>query len=629
MKPTVYIGGNAFRLDPKLVIGSGGEADVYRTSADTVLKIFKDSQHPDFANLSREQQAADARIREHQKKLRAFPPKLPPHVITPLELATSDVTGTHIVGYTMPFLESMEVLLSYSQKAFRNAGISTNEIVQLFRDLHRTVTGLHPAGVVIGDFNDLNVLAKPGGGEAYLIDADSMQFGGFTCFMFTQKFLDPLLAAEDKGGLILTKPHNADSDWYAFAVMLFNTLLMISPYGGTFKPTDRKKQVPHDKRPMHRITVFHPEVIYPKAAIPFAKLPDDLLQQFHLVFEKDRRGSFPEPLLTNLRWTTCTTCGCEHARATCPTCATAAPAAIKETTVIRGTVTATTIFKTRGVILHASVQHEQLSWLYHQGGAYYREGGQKVFDGDLDPHLRFRIRGGSTLIGKGSRMIELRLNEQPRPTAVGNYGPLPIFDTNADHTYWVYGDQLLRDHPFQPMTLGNILEGQTMFWVGPRFGFGFYRAGNINVAFTFDAELKGLNQNFKLPPIRGQLLDATTVFNNADLAWIFFVTNEAGRRMNRCVVLRSSGKVEATAEAEEGDGSWLGRGIRGTCAAGNFLLVPTDEGIVRVEIDQGKLVQTKSFPDTEPFVDDQCQLFAGKGVLNVVHPKQILTLSIR
>ena len=47
-------------------------------------------------------------------------------------------------------------------------------------------------------------------------------------------------------------------------------------------------------------------------------------------------------------------------------------------------------------------------------------------------------------------------------------------------------------------------------------------------------------------------------------------------------MIRRDGTIESTTEAEPADGHWLRR-IRGNTAAGRFLFVATDEGIVRVE----------------------------------------------
>jgi len=98
----------------------------------------------------------------------------------------------------MPFLNGTEVLLSYTVRKYRELHkIDANAVVDILRNLHQIVTGIHQAGVVIGDFNDLNVLVA-NHRETYLVDADSMQFGQFPCRTFTVRFVDPLLCSPDK-----------------------------------------------------------------------------------------------------------------------------------------------------------------------------------------------------------------------------------------------------------------------------------------------------------------------------------------------------------------------------------------------------------------------------------------------
>ncbi|MEB3232522.1 MAG: hypothetical protein VKJ64_16045, partial [Leptolyngbyaceae bacterium] len=351
----IYVNRKKVRISARSAIGKGGEADVFKIGKDQALKVFKPPDHPDFAGMPDAQQAAADRLDLHQQKLRQFPPNLPDRVVSPLELAT-DATGQRILGYTMPLLQDTEVLLRYGDRSFRQS-ITAQTVVQIFQDLHRTLTQLHQFHVVIGDFNDLNVLIK--GTQAYIIDADSFQFGEFPCSMFTARVVDPLLCvglpvrSTHRQGTspILQQKHSPDSDWYAFTVMLMQCLLFVDPYGGIYKPKDKAKAVPHAARPLHRITVFHPEVRYPKPALPPERLSDDLLHHFHQVFEQDWRGEFPRSLLDQLRWQTCPSCGIEHARSHCPECAVQvaiAPPPIT-TEIIHGQVTATVIAVTESV----------------------------------------------------------------------------------------------------------------------------------------------------------------------------------------------------------------------------------------------------------------------------------------
>jgi tRNA A-37 threonylcarbamoyl transferase component Bud32 len=616
----VYLSGKRIRLDPAKSIGKGGEADVYDIGGGKALKVFKPPSHPDYQDAPHEQTAARERIAEHQHKLPAFPQGLPSRVITPQELATSRFGG-EILGYSMMFLEGAEVLLRYAEKNFRQSGVDSNTVVSIFRDLHTTVNALHKAQVVMGDFNDLNVLVK--GTEAYLIDADSFQFGKFLCRVFTGKFVDPLRCDPRQSPLLLKQPHTADSDWYAYAVMLMQCLLFVGPFGGVFRPKDPLDRVPHDARPLHRITVFHPEVQYPKPAVPLDRLPDELLERFREVFVEDQRGEFPAQLLEKLRWTRCIKCGTEHARRVCPVCAQGVRMPV---VTVRGRVRATYPFRTEGVILFATIQGGVLRWVYHENEQFKREDGRVVLHGGLDPHIRCRIRGSQTLLGKDATVFTLQDGQQPERLNVDRFGLVPIFDANERYRYWIESGRLLRDGQLGSEFIGDVLAGQTLFWVGEKFGFGFYRAADLSVAFVFDAERRGINDNVKLSTIRGQVVDATCRFTK-DRCWFFIATREGGRTVNRCMVILSGGNIEAEASAVDGDGSWLGS-LRAKCAVGNFLLAATDDGLVRVEPDAKQIVETKRFPDAEPFVDAGCHLFPGKEGLYVVDPHEIRLLQM-
>ncbi len=616
----VYVNGDRIRLDPSMFLGKGGEADVWNLGGGKVLKVFKTPDHPDVAGDPNAQAAAEARINEHQKKLKAFPKGLPSTVIAPIDLAT-DRTGNRVAGYTMSFLKGDE-LIRFTQRSFRQ-GMSPGRIRTVFRSLHGTVSGVHGLAV-IGDFNDLNVMIA--GDVANLVDADSMQFGGFFCRVFTDRFVDPRHCDPKGTRPMLVRPHDADSDWYAYAVMLFQCLLFVDPYGGIFKPKDAKKNVPQTARPLHRITVFNPEVRYPKPATPYKVLPDELMQRFHLVFEKDERGAFPLALIEAIEWTTCPDCKLEHARKHCPDCVTAPPAAVKQTVMIRGKVTATRIFKTHGVILRAAWQNGKLLWLYHENDRFIRENATEALKGKLAPGVRYRIRGGATLLGKDGRLITLEPGKPNRVQAIDMMNRLPVFDANEKHAFWTTSGRLERENDIAPEHVGDVLSGNTLVWSGPAFGFGFYRAGEIHVSFVFDAKSKGLNDSVKLPRIRGQLIDATCSFTK-DRVWFFTSSQEGGRTINRCAIIKRDGTVEATAEAEAGDGSWLSQ-FGGGFATGASFYQPTDDGIVKVDIANGAIAAATAFPDTEPFVGAGSKLFPHQDGIAVVDKQEITVLKI-
>jgi hypothetical protein len=618
----IYLNQKRIKLNPKNAIGKGGEADIYDLKNGKVLKLFKTADHPDYELLPQEQQAATARLALHQQKLRVFPQNLPARVIKPETLAT-DKQGTNILGYTMPFLQNTAPLLKYSDRTYRSTnGISQQFVTNLFRDLHNTVLQVHRANVTIGDFNDLNLLVSQN--QVNLIDADSFQFGQFPCQVFTSRFVDPILCDRNANQPILINTHNPNSDWYAFTVMLMQSLLYVDPYGGVYKPKAQSAMIPHSARPLQRITIFHPDVRYPKPAIPYKVLSDDLLHHFHNCFEKDWRGDFPKPLLESMRWTRCNQCGIEHLRTSCPVCTPTIAVAVVEKTLGTATCKVVQIFQTEGVILQAVLQNNSLYYLYHDRNEFKREDNAVLLSGELDANIQFAIFGKSTIVtkkGNGQgKAITLAQGQPPNAIAAD------LIRANSFSRYWIGNGQLLRDGKLGNEYIGDILEGQTQFWIGENFGFGFYRAGSLSVAFTFDAKRVGICDRVQLPPIRGELIDANCVFSN-DICWFFTATQEQGKIIYRVSVLRPTGDLVATIASIKGDMAWL-TNIHGCSAIANWLFVPTDEGIVRVEVQNGQIMITKSFPETESYVDSDCALIVASQGIYVIHSKKILQLQL-
>ncbi len=613
----VYLNQKRIKLNPKSAIGKGGEADIYDIGNGKVLKLFKPADHPDYQLIPQEQQAAKTRLAMHQQKLRVFPQNLPSRVVKPETLAM-DKQAANILGYTMPFLQNTVPLLKYSDRNYRSAnGISQQFVTNLFRDLHHTVLQVHQANVTIGDFNDLNLLVSQN--QVNLIDADSFQFGKFPCQVFTARFVDPILCDRNANQPILTNPHNPDSDWYAFTVMLMQSLLYVDPYGGVYKPKSPTAMIPHSARPLQRITIFHPDVRYPKPAIPYQVLSDDLLDHFHNCFEKDWRGDFPKPLLESMRWGKCNQCGIEHLRNSCPIC-TPQIAILPSTSASKSNCEVIHIFQTKGVILKAVLQNNSLYYLYHDRNEFIREDNAVLLSGELDANIQFAVFGKSTILTKQGKAITLAQGQPPNAIAAD------LIRTNSFSRYWLNNGQLLCDGKLGNEYIGDILEGQTQFWIGENFGFGFYRAGSLSVAFTFDAKRAGICDRIKLPPIRGELIDANCVFSDR-ICWFFTATQEQGKIMHRVSVLRETGELIATLVAPKGDLAWLAN-IHGGSAIANWLFVSTDEGITRVEVQNGQIMITKTFPETEPYVDSGCSLIVASQGIYVIHTQKILQLQL-
>jgi hypothetical protein len=619
----VYVKGHPLSLKPAMVVGQGGEAVIYKLKGGEALKAYMEPNDPIYSGNQEAIAGARLRLDEYQTKLPVFPKNLPERVVKPVDLAYDNRSNGRIVGYTMPFLDGMETLLSYSDRKFRElANIDPNQVVEIFRDLHGLVGQVHTAGVVIGDFNDLNVLVDRSN-ETHLVDADSMQFGQFPSRTFTARFVDPLLSETDR--LVLKLPHREDSDWYAFTTMLFQSLLFINPYfGGVHKPRSGKSYR-NDARVLQRISVFSPEVIYPKVAYPLTVLPDELLEHFQQVFEKDLRGDFPDKLLEDLRWTRCSNCHLWHTRPVCPVCA--APGVVKQTISVRGKVVATRFFQTQGRIIFATYQNSAVRYVYHEDGAYKREGDNLVLNGDLDGELRVRIWSDKTVFAKGNQLIVTSPSGAREHQQTELVGRLPIFDANSQHLYWIDQGRLVRDGSLAPVAIGETLPNQTLVWVGQRFGFGFYRAGALTRGLIFNAERGGINDTVPVPSIRGNLIDATCTFSD-HLVWVIFAVSEQGVINHYCYVLSEKGELIAQVATTKGDGTWLGESIRGHLALGNYLYAATDSGIIRVGVSGKSIRVDREFPDTQDFVSTETQLLPGKGGITAVSSREIVLLQL-
>ena len=620
---SVYLAGKRLRLLPAMAVGKGGEADVYDIGGGQVLKLFKGPGHPDLSHSPIEQAAAASRLATHQRKLREFPAGLPERVVVPEALATDRKRNGAVVGYAMRFVTGGELLYRLAEPRMRRHRVTGNQVASLLCDLRATVAALHRRAVVIGDFNDLNVLVC--GERAYLIDADSFQFGSYLCTVFSERFVDPLLCDGQAEAPILGQPHTCDSDWYAFSIMALRSLLCVGPYGGVYRPADPRKRIAHSARPLHRITIFDGEVVYPKPALHFSLLPDELLHYLHEIFAEDRRGAFPAGLLADLRWTSCSTCGNEHARLLCPRCS-GGRAAARAVVMVRGQARAEAIFSTRGHIVDSRLVDDELRWLYREAGRIHDQSGHPLASVD-DHRSGWRVRctrAGAALCGPGR--VELVDGRSPvENLAVDGCAGEVGFASNSRHRYWLAGGRLFRDGRWGAEAIGEVLTGQTRFWVGERFGLGFYRAGALAVTFLFSADKPGLDDSLIVPALRGVLVDAHCVFSG-DRAWLFTLEKVGGRLVARATLIGGDGRIIAAAEDDD-ESSWLFASRTGA-AIGKLLFVATDAGIVRVEADGADLVVTRAFPDTEPFVDSACRLHVGARGLYVVTGDRVLRLTL-
>lgn len=532
MNVNVYIGAGRgapperVGLTRAAMIGEGGEAEVYDLGDGRVVKRWKPVDHGDYAGLPHAQAAAAARLRTYPVKLRALPSGLPAAVVVPTALvyatkraavaaaaagagagagaaaagagaAAAGAAGAvgDVVGYVMPRVVG-EPLHGVGEPRWHRANPRRGgDLVATLLALHDAIAGLHARGVIVGDCNDLNILVEVAARRVHLIDVDSYQLPGHACEMFSERFVDPRLC---DATLSPIRPHDAASDWFAFAAIALRTLLQVGPWGGVHRGCPGVAQ-----RALRRLSVLGAGITYPRAARPIAALPDDLIALFRDIFEGDRR-TLPRDALAGLVLRACAQCGDEHARTHCPSCRARAPVS---PTVVHGKLRWSSIAVGAVAIATREVTGDERPGVWLEGGALYRRG---------------------------------RLGRE---------------------------------------RIGGVLAGQTRAWVGARLGVGFYRAGGYQVGFVFRPDRGPLDDGVALPAIRGQLVAADATIGD-DHAWLWLTTADSGRLVTTAVVVGADGRILA---CEPVDAPWLA-GVAGACAVGTQLFVPTDDGIVRIDL---------------------------------------------
>lgn len=277
-------------------IGQGGEATIWKMRDDVVGKVFLQPNDPQFKQDPKQskqlQEAARVRIEEMQKKISKFPKGLPSGFVVPTG-ALVDKEGK-VFGYTMPFIKGT----GFDKLTRTNANLTGEQMSTILSSLHKLVTEIHAQGVVIGDFNENNIIVDSDF-VAHIVDTDSSQFGNYFCRNFMPNFVAPELVVgpqveetkkekiktteKSPEPFLLLSPHTELTDWYSFLVMAMRLITSTGPYGGVLKDMDLRQRL------AERATVFDRRVTYPMNALPLADVPRPLLELFFRFFHKGER----------------------------------------------------------------------------------------------------------------------------------------------------------------------------------------------------------------------------------------------------------------------------------------------------------------------------------------------------
>lgn len=475
MKQSIYINDRQWQLDSSQLIQSGGEGMVFQINDGNRFQAVK------IYHRTSSQQADKL---QHLVKSGLIQ-RLPAGVLGPRQLVTDK--NQKVIGFTMNMLPpGSQPVKILSNPIFRQkTKYPTIKIIGLFLHIHNILTKLHKDSIIVGDLNDQNLFFHQEPSASFCpdwIDVDSYQIGQYPCPVAMQPFLDPLLYHVTDFG---QRPYFSEiTDWYAFAVLLFKSLVYVHPYGGTH---NRFKTL--QARATARVSIQNAAVTLPNSAQPVDSLSDDLLNHFHRLFDLGERLIFPAHILAayakNL--IDCPQCDLSYpvSRSRCPSCK------AKSITphLRRPTSTPRLLFKTEGFIEQASIiengrillivyQHSRYKLIQLGIGGVLTE--MNLFDGR--PNYRFGIfshpLSGPYIVVNPPRSNQLLILDvsglQPKQVALmetAYFRETAVFATTPKYLYRIAGNWIMRGLVRNGMYLEDGIatahQRQTRFWGSP------------------------------------------------------------------------------------------------------------------------------------------------------------------
>ena len=243
-----------------------------------------------------------------------------------------------------------------------------------------------------------------------------------------------------------------------------------------------------------------------------------------------------------------------------------------------------------------------------------------------EEHARARCPACQTRAQKPPAVVHGRLRWQPIDLREVEPAARELGPHRSGDAVWLEVGALWRNTPLGPERIGGVLPHQTRAWASARLGVGFYRAGGYAVGFVFRPDRGPLDDRVALPRLRGQLVSAHATLGD-DRAWLWLTMLDApsGRLVTTAVVIGADASVLGAEVLP--DAPWLA-GLAGACAAGPHLFVPTEDGVARVELIQGAIVQTRTFAETAPLVGAGDRLALTRGGLDVVRSRDAIRMQL-
>lgn len=598
----VAVDGRTVALEDTELLGEGGEGRVFRYGPDEAIKVYSNA----------------AQLTERAKKLEAFPTGLPQEILAPLRLVRDPARGD-VVGYVMRRVDGAFDVGRLTERGFRaREHIDANAVTGLFEHVGRVLALLHARGLRFGDLNAGNVLVtrRAGGLSPHLIDADSMELPAFPCVVGHLRTVHPALYGRDlaQGGCF-----TEETDHYALAVLLFESLLHVHPYGGVH-PTYTTLRA----RAAARVSVFSDDVVLPKIASRPSVLDDELFAYFEETFTLGVASPLPARLALGRSYRRCPTCGIEHAHKACPTCDVARVRPLPAKAPSSG-LRAETIAERRSPFVAVCAEGRAALFATLDGRRLTRESGATV---DLAPYfpedasLRVDLEAHATLVVSDARAISFDHGTGAAlEIATSTRGRDGLVSTNGEILRVREG---IVERLRAGTRAGTVLDGLTSLFAGRGLVLATYRVGSTRFAFVASAERGPLRQ-VRLAPRTGKTRRTFALFDERH-ALLGELTDDGTRDVMYLDLVDDLGHLCASTIVPMDAQSPLARAEHGALSAGR-LLVPADVGLVLYGTSRGAFTHLRDMPEAAPHLPALAELHAtSTGDVLVVSGERIVRL---
>lgn len=188
--------------------------------------------------------------------------------------------NNNLVGFYMKHIKNAEPLCKLFTKSYKKKqNISFNDVVEIIKSMQCSVNNIHKANCLVGDMNELNILVKDK--QPTFIDVDSYKTTSFPCSAIAESIRDRTVPFGT-----FTK----ETDWYAFAILIFQLYIGIHPYKGKhpdYKISDWQKRMEDG------ISVFEQGVRLPPVCNSFSVIPPNHLNWLKEIFVNKERSCPP------------------------------------------------------------------------------------------------------------------------------------------------------------------------------------------------------------------------------------------------------------------------------------------------------------------------------------------------